>query len=300
MTDTSQRIGFIGTGIMGGPMAGHLLAAGHHLFIHNRTRSKAAQLEASGAQWCLTPADVGRRCDILCLNVTDTPDVNAVLFGKEGAAATLASGALVIDFSTISPQRTRVFADRLADQDVAMLDAPVTGGDVGARQATLTIMVGGPTEAFDRARPLLDLLGRNVVHVGPSGSGQALKACNQILCAVNMIGVCEALTLARRSGLDLPTALQTLSGGAGGSWAWANLGPKIATDDLDPAFMVRLIQKDLRIVQDTALAERIPLPGTALAQQLFRAVEAAQGGADLGTQAMILAYRRLIGEDDRG
>jgi 3-hydroxyisobutyrate dehydrogenase len=211
------------------------------------------------------------------------------------AAPHLAPGSIVIDMSTISPDATRDFAARLAARGVALLDAPVTGGDVGARNATLTIMVGGEKAAFDRVRPLLEKMGRRVVHVGESGAGQTMKACNQILCAVNMIGVCEALTLARRSGLDLGQLIETLSTGAGGSWALQNLGPKIAAGDLQPAFMIRLIQKDLRIVQAAADRLRIPLPGTALSQQLFRAVEAEPAGGDLGTQAMIKAFERLAG-----
>lgn len=287
---------FIGLGIMGEPMAGHLLAGGYSLRIFNRTKSKAAALIENGATWCDSPADAARDCGVLCVNVTDTPDVEQVLFGKCGAAESLAPGSIVIDFSTISPPATRQFADRLAKKGVTLLDAPVTGGDVGARAATLTIMVGGPREAFDQVQPLLALLGKRLVHVGPSGSGQMLKACNQILCAMNMIGVCEALTLAKQAGLDLGMALETLSAGAGGSWAWTNLGPKIASGDLQPAFMIKLIQKDLRIVQATAQEQNTPLPGTALAQQLFRAVEAMPGGESLGTQGMIRAYEALTGK----
>lgn len=279
-------------------MAGHLLHAGHRLFVHTRTREKAAEILTRGAAWCDRPADVGRQCRVLFINVTDTPDVQDVLFGSRGAAETLAAGSIVLDHSTISPEATREFAHRLETRGVTLLDAPVTGGDVGARNATLTIMVGGPAEAFERVRPLLEVLGKRIVHVGPSGSGQALKACNQILCAVNMIGVCEALTLARRSGLDANLALETLGAGAGGSWAWTNLGRRIVDGDLKPAFMVKLIQKDLRIVQDAAQRLGVPLPGTALAQQLFRAVESEPGGAELGTQAMMRAFERLGGADD--
>ncbi|MEP0845922.1 MAG: NAD(P)-dependent oxidoreductase [Phycisphaerae bacterium] len=288
-----ETIGFVGTGIMGGPMAGHLLRAGYSLSVHSRTRSRAAPLEAHGARWCDTPADAARACDVLMLNVPDTPDVEAVLFGPRGAAEALPTGSVVIDFSTISPQATRDFAARLAQRGSTLLDAPVTGGQVGAQNATLTIMVGGDSAAFVRVRPLLETLGKKVVHVGESGNGQLLKACNQILCAVNQIAVCEALMLAERSGLDLATAIDTLSGGAGGSWAWTNLGAKIVAGDLKPAFMIKLLQKDLRIVQDAAQRLSIPLPGTALAQQLFRAVQARPGGDELGTQAMIEAYRRL-------
>lgn len=290
-------IGFVGLGIMGAPMAGQLLRAGHALFVHTRTRARAEALLAQGAVWCDTPADAARRCPLLFIMVPDAPDVEAVLFGDAGAAEALSPGALVVDFSTIDPEATRAMAGRLAEREVTLLDAPVTGGEIGAREATLTIMVGGPAEAFARVAPVLGRLGRRVVHVGPSGAGQALKACNQVLCAVNMIGVCEALLLARRSGLDLHAALDTLSTGAGGSWAWTHLGRKIVEGDLQPAFMIKLIQKDLRIVQRAAGALRLPLPGTALAQQLFRAVEAETGGAELGTQAMIRAFERLAGDD---
>lgn len=290
------RIGFIGLGIMGAPMAGHLLKAGYTLFVHTRTKSRADELLARGANWCESPAEAARNADMLLTIVTDTPDVNDVLFGGSGAAEALQSGACVVDMSTISPAATRDFARRLKQRDVELLDAPVTGGDVGARNATLTIMVGGDAAAFDRVSPVLECMGKKIVHVGPSGSGQTLKACNQILCAVNMMGVCEALSLARRAWLDLNIALETLTTGAGGSWAWANLGRKIADGDLQPAFMVKLIQKDLRIVQDAARNQGVPLPATALAQQLFRAVECAPGGGDLGTQAMIRAYQRLMSD----
>lgn len=291
-----MNIGFIGLGIMGAPMAGHLLSAGHKLFVHTRTRSKADALLARGAVWRDSPAAVAAECEVLCLNVPDTPDVERVLFDDSGAppaGAGLRPNSVVIDFSTISPSAARDFAARLAQRQVALLDAPVTGGERGAIAATLTIMVGGEKAAFERVRPVLEKLGKTVVHVGPSGAGQTLKAVNQILVAVNMIGVSEAIAFARRGGVELPLALETLGGGAGGSWAWSNLGAKIAADDLKPAFMIKLMQKDLRIVQDAAQALGVALPGTALAQQLFRAIEAQPGGSELGTQAMSLAIERL-------
>lgn len=294
---SSDPVGFIGLGIMGRPMAGHLHAAGYPLFVHTRTRATATAVLDAGATWCDTPADVGRRVKLLITMVTDTPDVEAVLFGPTGASATLAPGATVIDMSTISPTATRAFANRLAERGVTLLDAPVTGGDVGAKNATLTIMVGGERDTFERVRPVLAKLGRNILHVGPSGSGQMLKACNQILCAANMIGVCEALTLACRSGLDPSQLIAALASGAGGSWALANLGPKIVAGDLQPAFMIDLIQKDLRIVQEAAQQLLVALPGTALAQQLFRAVQAEPDGGRLGTQAMIRAIEKLSGSD---
>lgn len=290
---SAPPLGFIGLGIMGAPMAAHLRRAGYTLHVFTRTRARAEPLLAAGAQWADSPAALAAHCEVLFTMVPDTPDVEAVLFGPHGAAAHLRPGSVVIDCSTICPDTTRAFAERLATQEVTLLDAPVTGGDVGAREATLTIMVGGPPVAFERVAPLLAHLGRRVVHVGPSGSGQALKACNQILCAVNMIGVCEALLLARRSGLDLSVALETLESGAGGSWAWSQLGPRIAAGEFEPAFMIGLMQKDLRIVQAAAQHLGLPLPGTALAQQLFRSVEAEPDGARRGTQAMIRALERM-------
>ncbi|TWT42036.1 2-hydroxy-3-oxopropionate reductase [Phycisphaerae bacterium RAS1] len=280
---------------MGAPMAGHLLRAGHRLAVHSRTRARAEPLLRAGAAWCESPAETAAGCDVLCICVTDTPDVEQVLFAhdahRRAAADALRPGAIVIDFSTISPEATRRFASRLGDRGIQLLDAPVTGGDVGARNATLTIMVGGDAAAFERVRPILDCLGRKLVRVGDSGSGQTLKACNQVLCGVNMIAVCEALTLAQRSGLELTAAIDVLSSGAGGSWALANLGPRIVADDLKPAFTIKLIQKDLRIVQEAAAKLGINLPGVALAQERFGRVEQLPGGGELGTQGMIRAYR---------
>lgn len=290
-----MRIGFIGLGIMGRPMVGHLLDRGHAVQVFSRTRAKAADALARGAVWRDSSAACATGVELLALNVTDTPDVEAVLFGPDGAADTLARGALVIDFSTISPAATRDFAARLAERGVDYVDAPVTGGQVGAENATLTILCGGAAPAFERARPVLEQLGQKIVHVGPPGAGQALKAVNQILCAVNMMGVCEALLLAEQSGVDPAAAIDALSAGAGGSWAWSQLGKKLTQNDLQPAFMIKLMQKDLRIVQDAAQTAGVPLPATALAQQLFRAVEAQAGGAELGTQAMMLAYRKMRG-----
>lgn len=293
MNPSPSRIAFIGLGIMGAPMAGHLLRAGHALFVHTRTQSKAESLLADGARWCDSPAAAAAQADFVMLNVPDTPDVGSVLFGEGGAAAALSAGSIVIDFSTISPAAAREFAVRVAARGANMLDAPVTGGELGAKNATLTVLVGGERAAFERSLPLLQLLGKKIVHVGASGSGQAMKAVNQVLVAVNMIGVCEALTLARGSGLDPAMVIDALGGGAGGSWALSNLGAKIVAGDLKPAFMISLMQKDLRIVQQTADGLHLPLPGAALAQQLFRAVEAEPGGEKLGTQAMIRAYEKL-------
>jgi 3-hydroxyisobutyrate dehydrogenase len=295
MAEEKTVIGFIGTGIMGRPMAEHLLRAGHTLYVHNRTQRKAQPLIDAGAHWCDTSAHVARAARMILLNVTDTPDVEAVLFGDAGVASAIQPQTTVVDFSTISPQQTRAMATRLAEHGAQLLDAPVTGGDSGAKAASLTIMVGGECDAFERVRPILEHLGRRIVYVGPSGSGQTLKACNQILCAANLMGVCEALLLAEKNGLDRQQMVDTLATGAGGSWALQELGAKINADDLEPAFMVRLLQKDLRLVQEAGEQQHVPLPATSLAQQLFRAVAALPDGADQGTQALIRVYRQLAG-----
>lgn len=295
------RVGFVGLGIMGRPMAGHILQAGYPLSVWNRTPTKADVLVAGGARLAADPATLAAECDVLLTIVTDAPDVEEVLFGDRGVLRAIEIGSrarmgteplTVIDMSTISPLAARRIAARLADEGISFLDAPVTGGDVGARSAALTFMVGGDAGVCERFRPLLGTMGKRIIHVGPHGAGQMVKACNQILCAVNLIAVCEALSLARKNDIDLQKMLDVVTSGAGGSWSLANLGPKIVAGDLNPAFMIRLIQKDLRAVMDSAAACDLPLPGTALAAQLFRAVEAI-GGAELGTQAMIQAYERL-------
>lgn len=288
-------LGFIGLGIMGRPMVGHLLRVGHRVRVHTRTHSSARPALEAGAEWRDSAAAVAQQCDALLTMVTDGPDVEQALFGPQGAAAELPPGGLVIDLTTTSPATARSLHERLGQHGVAFLDAPVTGGEAGAVNAALTIMVGGESSAFERARPILEAFARKIVRVGPSGAGQTLKACNQTLCAVNMIGVCEALLIAQSAGIEPQLALDTLSSGAGGSWAWTTLGAKIVAGDLKPAFMIKLMQKDLRIAQTVAEESSIPLPGVALAQQLFRAVTAEPGGAELGTQGMFRAYQNWIG-----
>ena len=287
----TTRVGFIGLGIMGRPMAENLIKAGFALSVHNRSRAREAPLAEAGAAVAATPAEVARQAEAIITMVPDTPDLEAVLLGSEGVLSAARPGLLAIDMSTVSPERSREIARVFESKGADFLDAPVTGGDIGARQATLTIMVGGRKEAFERGLPLFQAMGKRIAHVGPSGAGQALKLCNQILCAVNMIGLTEALGVAARSGLDLNQFLDVLGTGAGGSWALANLGPKIVARDLKPAFMVRLMQKDLRLAQELGRRVGVPLAGTALAQQLFRGLDA-HGEGDLGTQAMILTLER--------
>lgn len=287
-----EKIGFVGLGIMGLPMAGNLLKAGYELVVYNRTFAKTETPAALGASVASSPQELAAQSEVVITIVTDTPDVQEVLFGSQGIAAGSHPGLIVIDMSTISPSATREFANRLAQKDVTLLDAPVSGGDVGAQKGTLTIMVGGDEEKFNRCRSILEVMGKRVTHVGPSGSGQMVKLCNQILCAVNMLAVCESLSLAKKSGLDVAKMLQVVTAGAGGSWALENLGSKIIHGELEPAFMVKLIQKDLRLVLEAAQKNNLPIPATSIANQFFAGLEA-DGDGELGTQAMIKIYEKL-------
>ena len=292
-TENVKKAGYVGLGIMGQAMAANLLKAGYELIVWNRTASKASALAREGAVVAESPADVAAKgAQVIFINVTDTPDVEQVIFGDDGIAGTAGAGVTVVDNSTINPVATQDFAARLADQDVDFLDAPVSGGDVGARNGTLSIMVGGSSEAFERCLPLFEAMGKSINHLGPAGMGQTCKACNQIAVSLNLLGTCEAMALAKRSGLDLKKMIQVLAGGAAGSWQIANLGPKIADGDLDPGFMVDLVLKDLAIVSDTAREHKLPLTGTALAEGYFRAV-AAGGDGRLGTQAMSKVLEEL-------
>ncbi|MDP7385469.1 MAG: NAD(P)-dependent oxidoreductase, partial [Nitrospinota bacterium] len=259
----------------------------------NRTPEKAREVIDAGGAAKASPREVAETSDVIITIVTDTPDVETVLFGEDGVAQGARAGRTVIDMSTISPDATREFSARLSGIGVEMLDAPVSGGEIGAVNAALTIMVGGKAEVFELYRPVLEAMGKRITHVGPAGSGQTVKACNQIMCAVNQVAVSEALSLCHRAGIDLNVMHQVVTGGAGNSWALETLGRKVIDGDLNPAFMIRLIQKDLNIVADMAKRMNLPLPGTSLAVQLFRSVETEEGGGDLGTQGMIKAYERL-------
>ena len=292
-----KRIGYIGLGIMGSAMAANLLKAGFELTVWNRTRSRAKSLLDAGARWAQNPAELAAAVEVVCINVTDTADVEQVIFGPrgvvEGNPGDIAD-MVIIDHSTISPAATRDFAARLAPQGIHLLDAPVSGGDTGARNGTLSIMVGGERDVFERCLPVLQAVGKAITHVGPSGLGQACKACNQILCAVNLLGVCEALALARKEGLDLEKMLAVTTAGAGGSWSLANLGPQIAGADMRPGFMIDLLNKDLKIVRRESEGLDLPLPATGLAAELFRAAAALGHGHD-GTQAVSRVYEQLSG-----
>jgi 3-hydroxyisobutyrate dehydrogenase len=288
-------------GIMGAAMARRLVEAGYGLIVWNRSAEKCRPLVEAGAEAAESPADLMRRGpEVVFLNLTDTPAVESVVFGEGGLCEGLRADASstqqweLVDHSTIEPLATEKMADRLAGLGGRWVDAPVSGGDTGAKEGTLSIMVGGEVDAFERVKPLLEHLGRSVVHLGPAGSGQICKACNQVAVAGTLLAVCEAMALARRCGLDLQQMIRVVGQGAGGSWQMNQLGPKIADGDHAPGFMVDLVLKDLAIVQQTARQKHLPLTATALVESYFRAV-AASGGGKQGTQALAGVLESLGG-----
>ena len=287
-------IGFLGLGIMGRGMAMNLVKAGHHTIVWNRTAARADELVAAGAVVGNSPADVTRQCDIVMVCVSDTPDVADVVFGKEGATEGLRPGGLIIDNSTISPEATKDFASKIRNAGGHWLDAPISGGSEGAANGTLSIMVGGDAEQLDRALPYLDAVGSTVTHVGPTGAGQLVKAVNQILVVVNQLAVSEALLLAEAGGLDLEATLAAVEGGAAGSWMLSNRGPQMIKRDWDPGFTIDLQQKDLRLVLDAADELGIPVPGTALVFQLYRALQSRGLGSE-GNHALVKALEEMAG-----
>ncbi|REJ64541.1 MAG: NAD(P)-dependent oxidoreductase [Planctomycetota bacterium] len=289
-------LGWIGTGVMGRQMCGHLLAAGHPITVYSRTKQKAAPLLDAGATWAETPREVAAAAKITFSIVGFPYDVRQVLLGDEGALVGCETGDMLVDMTTSEPSLAIEIAAAAAARGVMSIDAPVSGGDVGARNATLSIMVGGDEDAVATVSPLLELLGKTIVHQGPPGAGQHTKMVNQTLIATNMIGVCEALLYAHRAGLDLERVIKSVGSGAAGSWSLANLGPRIIQDNFDPGFFVEHFIKDLGIALAEAKRMSLSLPGLALAEQLYVAV-AAQGHARLGTHSLQLAMARLSGID---
>ena len=288
------KAGIIGTGIMGAPIARNLLRAGYAVSVHTRTRAKAEPLLAEGARWQDSPAALAQSADVVLSTVTDSPDVEEVYLGPDGVCEALRAGMLCIDMSTVSPETARTVAAEVRARGASFLDAPVSGGKTGAEAGKLSIMVGGDEGDVARAGPIFDVLGKTTVHCGPVGHGQLAKLCNQILCGLNLLGVSEAMVFAKRAGLDPETMLRAVSGGAAGSWALDNLGPRMLKRDFAPMFMIDLQQKDLRIALGTAGVSDVPLLGTALVSQLLRAAQAAGEGRE-GTQALIRTLERLAG-----
>jgi 3-hydroxyisobutyrate dehydrogenase len=290
----SKSVGWIGTGVMGASMARHLLDAGHELTVTTRTPERANDLIGAGARWAASPAELAANVDVLFTMLGYPSDVREVLLGPEGAIERMRPGSLLIDMTTSEPSLAAEIYDAAAAREISALDAPVSGGDVGARNATLVIMVGGSADAFDRAQPLFAAMGRTAVLHGPAGAGQHTKMVNQIAIASGMIGVCEAMLYARRAGLDVERVLNTIKDGAAGSWSLSNYGPRLLKGDLEPGFKIDHFVKDLGIALAEAKRMRLPLAGTALAEQLYVAAQAAGFGSK-GTQALLSTLEQLAG-----
>jgi 3-hydroxyisobutyrate dehydrogenase len=287
-------IGWIGTGIMGRSMCGHLLAAGSPVTVFSRTRAKADPLVAEGAAWADSPAAVARASDIVFTRVGVPADVREVYFGRVGITSALKRGAIAVDMTTTEPSLAIEIAAAAAARGGRAVDAPVSGGDVGARNATLSIMVGGDADAVAAVRPLFERLGKNIVHQGGPGAGQHTKMCNQIVIAGTMIGVCESLVYGAKAGLNLETMLSSIKSGAAGCWTLENLAPRVLKRNFDPGFLVEHFIKDMGIALAEARRMNLALPGLALVQQLYIAVQA-QGHGRNGTHALVLALEHLSG-----
>jgi 3-hydroxyisobutyrate dehydrogenase len=286
------RIGWIGTGVMGRWMCQHLLTKGYKATVYNRTRDKAKPLLDAGAEWADTPRKVAERADAIFAIVGFPGDVREVFLGAQGALAGSKTGAVLIDMTTSEPSLAREIHQAAKAKGVASVDAPVSGGDVGAKNAALSIMVGGDADAAEAVRPLLECMGKTIIHQGPAGAGQHTKMVNQVLIASNMVGVCEALLYGYKAGLDLKTVLQSVGGGAAASWSLNNLGPRIIDRNFEPGFFVEHFIKDMGIALDESKRMGLVMPGLALANQLYLAVQA-QGWGRKGTHALMLALEQL-------
>jgi len=287
-----ERIGFIVLGVMGKPMARNLLAAGYDLTVHCRTRADVEELATAGATPAASPRAVGEAVDVTIAMLPDSPQVQEVLTGEDGVLAGARSGALVVDMSTISPVVTRRLAHQAAECGVAYVDAPVSGGDVGAREGTLSIMAGGAADDFDRARPLFEALGRTIVHVGPTGAGQVVKACNQVVVALTIEAVSEALVLGSKAGVDPATIIEVLSGGLAANRVMEVRGRNFLEHDFEPGFRIDLHHKDLGIALSTAREYGVPLPATAQVNEMLGALRA-RGLADRDHSALLTFVEEL-------
>ncbi len=290
----SEKIGFVGLGIMGRGMTHNLLKAGFDVTVWNRTASRMDEFVEAGAQAAGSPAEVAAQCDITLVCVSDTPDVERVILAEAGIIHGAKQGSLVIDHSTISPQATKEIAAQLNEKDVLLLDAPLSGGSEGAEKGTLSIMVGGPADQVERARPYLEAMGKTITHVGDQGAGQMVKLVNQILVVVNALAVSEALLFAEAGGLDLQKTLDAVSGGAAGSWMLSFRGPQVIERDWRPGFTIDLQQKDLRLVLEAASQMGTPVLGTSMIFNLYRTLQA-QGLGGEGNHALVKALENLAG-----
>lgn len=286
------KIGWIGTGVMGLPMVGHLMNEGYQATVYNRTKAKAQPLIDKGATWADSPLAVAKKSDVIFTIVGFPKDVEEVYFGAAGVLNGASSGSVVIDMTTTKPSLAEAIYAKAKTKDVKAIDAPVSGGDVGAKNGTLSIMVGGDKEAVDAIMPLFELMGKNIIYEGKAGAGQHTKMCNQITIAGTMIGVCESLLYGHKAGLDLEVMLQAISGGAAGCWTLSNLAPRIVKRNFEPGFYVEHFVKDMEIALEEARSMNLSLPGLALVHQLYKAVEA-QGYGKKGTHALTLALEHI-------
>ena len=291
-TPGQTRIGWIGVGVMGRSMCGHLIDEGYATTIHTRTRTKAQPLLDRGASWADSPRAAAEASDVVFTMVGFPQDVREVYFSPQGVIAGTRSGSLLVDMTTTEPTLAREIHAGARGQDAQAIDAPVSGGDVGARNRALSIMVGGDDEAVAAAMPLFEILGKNIVHQGGPGAGQHTKMCNQIVIAGTMIGVCESLVYASKAGLDPERMLKSIRSGAAGCWTLENLAPRVLKGDFEPGFIVEHFIKDMGIALDEAGRMGLAMPGLALVHQLYRALQA-QGHGRRGTQALVLALERL-------
>ena len=286
------KIGWVGTGVMGASMCGHLLAAGHPVSVYTRSKEKATDLISRGATWVASPAEAAANSDVTFAIVGFPSDVREVFLGDNGIVAGATDGSLIIDMTTSEPSLAVEIADAARAKGVGSIDAPVSGGDVGAKNAALSIMVGGDEEDVARARPLFELMGKAIVLQGGPGAGQHTKMVNQIVIASAMMGIAEGLLYAKQAGLDLSTVLESISGGAAGSWSLSNLAPRVVDGNFDPGFYVDHFVKDMGIALDEARAMQLSTPSLALAHQMYVALQS-QGGGLNGTQAIVKAMAHL-------
>lgn len=290
----SKKIGWIGTGVMGSSMCMHLLKDGNEAYVYNRTKSKADQLVAKGATWCDSPAEVAKNADIIFTIVGYPSDVEQTILGENGVLANADSGKIIVDMTTSEPALAERIAKEAAAKGVEALDAPVSGGDLGARNGTLAIMVGGEKKTFDAITPLFDVMGSNIQLMGKAGAGQHTKMCNQILIAGTMIGVVESLLYAYKAGMNLNEVIDVIGSGAAGSWSINNLGRRIADDDFNPGFFIKHFVKDMGIALDEAKRMNLSLPGLALVNQFYISAMAL-GYEELGTQALYKVLEKMNG-----
>ncbi len=293
MTEQKPTVGFIGIGVMGRSMAGHLLDAGYSVHVYNRTHAKAQDLVDRGAQWQSSPGKVAAAADVIITIVGFPVDVEYVYLGEDGVLAQARSGSLAIDMTTSCPNLASRIAQEAAAKGIEVLDAPVSGGDIGAREARLSIMVGGSVSGFERALPLFEIMGKNIVHQGPAGSGQHTKMCNQIAIASGMMAISEAMAYAKKSGLQPETVLKSIESGAAGSWSLTNLAPRVLKGDYAPGFFVKHFIKDMKIAIESAQAMGLDLPGLQLAKKLYDQL-ASKGCEDDGTQALFKLYEEQL------